>query len=491
MTKLRLTCFILCAVVALAVQTSPAAPAVKAGAAPKTRVIVTSDGEIDDECSLVRFLLYVNEWDVEGIITSSSQYHWQGHKWAGDDWAQPYLKAYAEVYPNLIKHDPNYPSPEFLQSRTLLGNVKAEGEMEEVTPGSKRIVAALLDSDPRPIWIQAWGGVSTIARALKTIEEEHPEKMAAVAKKIRFFFIWEQDKTYQSYIRPRWGKFNIPTIISDQFWAIAYQWNKILPEAERRYLQADWMKPNIMEGHGALCSLYKAHVPGSYGLKGDHDFTPGDFRSEGDSPAFLHTIPTGLRSMESPGYGGWGGRYTLVRDNTWLDPVPEPGYQYPEGRWFTGTGWGRSYMRERYPKDPELMRKYFEPLTQWVIAIQNDFAARADWCVKPFNQANHPPVVKLATALDLNVKPGDKVSLSAKGTTDPDGNALTYRWWQYQDADTYPGSVQFENADKQDASLTVPADAKAGQTIHIICEVTDNGTPPLTRYLRLVLTVEF
>lgn len=457
-------------------------------AADKPRVLVTSDGEVDDECSLVRFLLYANEWDIEGIITSSSQYHWQGHRWAGDDWAQPYLKAYAEVYPNLIKHDTNYPTAEYLQSVTLLGNVKSEGEMDEVTPGSKRIVEALLDSDPRPIWIQAWGGVNTIARALKTIEEEHPEKMAAVAKKIRFFFIWEQDKTYQSYIRPRWGKFNIPTIISDQFWAIAYQWNKILPETERRYLQADWMKPNILENHGALCSLYKAHVPGSHGLSGDTNFNTGDFRSEGDSPAFLHTIPTGLRSLESPGYGGWGGRYTLVRDNTWLDPVPEPGYKYPEGRWFTGNAWGRVYMRKKYPADQELMRQYFEPLTQWVIPIQNDFAARADWCVKPFNQANHPPVVKLTTALDLNAKPGDKISLSAKGTTDPDGNALTYRWWQYEDADTYPGAVKIENADKPNASMTVP-DAVAGQTIHIVCEVTDNGTPPLTRYQRIIITV--
>lgn len=64
----------------------------------KPRVIATSDGEIDDECSMVRFLLYTNEWDVEGIITSSSQYHWHGHRWAGDDWIDPYLNAYTEVY---------------------------------------------------------------------------------------------------------------------------------------------------------------------------------------------------------------------------------------------------------------------------------------------------------------------------------------------------------------------------------------------------------
>src|SRR5210317_1741213 len=91
----------------------------------KPRVIVTSDGEIDDECSMVRFLLYTNEWDVEAIITSSSQYHWQGHKWAGDDWIEPYLEAYAQIYPNLLKHDKTNPTPEYLRKRTALGNVKA------------------------------------------------------------------------------------------------------------------------------------------------------------------------------------------------------------------------------------------------------------------------------------------------------------------------------------------------------------------------------
>jgi hypothetical protein len=68
----------------------------------KPRIIVTSDGEIDDECSMVRFLLYANQWDIEGIVTSSSQYHWQGHNWAGDDWIEPYLNAgrYVRVYEN-------------------------------------------------------------------------------------------------------------------------------------------------------------------------------------------------------------------------------------------------------------------------------------------------------------------------------------------------------------------------------------------------------
>ncbi|MBP5612080.1 MAG: DUF1593 domain-containing protein, partial [Bacteroidales bacterium] len=174
----------------------------------RPRIIVTSDGEIDDECSLVRFLLYTNEWDVEAIITSSCQSHWHVHGWAGDRWVDPYLDAYEQVYPNLILHDRRYPTPDYLRAHYYLGNVEAEGEMDRETDGSRRIAEVLLDeSDPRPVWIQAWGGPNTVARALKSIEEQHPEKMAYVAQKCRLFLIWEQDDTYQRYIRPVWEKY--------------------------------------------------------------------------------------------------------------------------------------------------------------------------------------------------------------------------------------------------------------------------------------------
>jgi len=458
----------------------------------KPRVIVTSDGEIDDECSMVRFLLYASEWDIEGIVTSSSQYHSHGHRWAGDDWLDPYLDAYQEIYPNLIKHSKDYPTPEYLKSIAFLGNVEAEGEMDSITPGSQHIVKVLLDeSDDQPIWIQAWGGPNTIARALKTIEEEHPEKMKYVANKLRFFFIWEQDSTYQAYIRPHWGKYNIPTIICDQFWAIAYQWDKVLPDDKLKYFKADWMKSHILEGHGSLCSLYKAHEDrDKEGFKAGDFKSEGDFRSEGDSPAFIHCINTGLRNMESPAYGGWGGRYINVRENTWLDPVPEPNYTYPEGRWYTVTAWGRKYMREAYPENPDLMKKYFKPIARWADAFQNDFAARADWCVTSYDEANHPPVVKLANSLDMVAKPGSIIKLSAQGTSDPDGDELSYFWWQYEEVDTYQGVVKIENSTGQEASITIPADAMKGQSIHIVCEVKDNGIPQLTRYKRVILEIE-
>jgi hypothetical protein len=193
--------------------------------------------------------------------------------------------------------------------------------------------------------------------------------------------------------------------------------------------------------------------------------------------------------MESPDWGGWAGRYVRIRENTWLDPVAEPGYKHPEGRWYTRTGWGRVRLRKKIPNDKELIA-YLKPIWRWTEALQNDFAARADWCVKPYDQANHAPVVKLAHATDLKVRPGDKVSLSAEGTTDPDGDTLAYRWWQYQEADTYEGAVTMNSAEPQDAVLIVPEDADDGKTIHIICEVTDAGTPALTRYQRVVLTIQ-
>lgn len=459
----------------------------------KSRVIVTSDGEIDDECSMVRFLLYANEWHIEGIITSSSQYHWHGHRWAGDDWIKPYLDAYEQVYPNLIKHDKAYPKPEYLKSINFLGNVENVGEMDSITAGSKHIVKVLLDeSDNRPIWIQAWGGTNTIARALKTIEEKHPEKMKYVANKLRFFFIWEQDDTYQKYIKPHWRKYNIQTIICDQFWAVAYQWDKIMPEDKIAYFKADWMKSNILENHGSLCSLYEAYK-GSDDNEGWSAGSPkqkGSFRSEGDSPSFIYAIPTGLRSLESPDYGGWGGRYTKVRENTWLDPVPESNYTYPEGRWYTRSAWGRGYMREIYPEKQELKTTYFNPITRWADALQNDFAARADWCVKPFEDANHPPVVKLSSPIDISVKPGEKVKLNAEETFDPDGDKLKYSWWQYHEADTYPDNIIIKKNRDNKASFTVPNNVRKGETIHIISEVTDNGTPQLTRYQRIILTIK-
>ena len=86
------------------------------------------------------------------------------------------------------------------------------------------------------------------------------------------------------------------------------------------------------------------------------------------------------------------------------------------------------------------------------------------------------------------MKPGQVVQLTGMAK-DPDGNILRYQWWQYEEAGSYKGNVAIQNSDKPDASFTIPADAVSGSTIHVILEVTDSGTPALTRYRRVIVTV--
>ena len=112
-------------------------------------------------------------------------------------------------------------------------------------------------------------------------------------------------------------------------------------------------------------------------------------------------------------------------------------------------------------------------------------AATVAWS---WQDANHPPAAALDHDADLNATPGATVKLSAKGSKDPDGDKLSYKWWQYREPGSYPGVVEIRNADRQQASFKVPDDARKGHTVHIICDVTDNGDPPLTRYRRVIVT---
>jgi len=235
--------------------------------------------------------------------------------------------------------------------------------------------------------------------------------------------------------------------------------------------------------HGPLCSLYKAHT------SGDAGFDDGAFRSEGDSPAFMHQIATGLPNLELPDWGGWGGRYVRVRENTWLDPVRLPGYEDHEERWYAATAWGRESSKKGVTADTdEQHREYFEAIWRWSQAFQNDFAARADWCVREFKDANHAPVAVVGGDLQRNVKSGDTAQLSATAT-DPDGDKMTCKWWQYADADSATATVTIDNGNSLNkASFVTPNEPE--KQVHIILEVTDDGTPPRVRYQRIVFDIQ-
>lgn len=411
----------------------------------RPRVIATTDGEIDDRCSMVRFLMYANEWEIEGLIHSSSRFHWLGNTWSGVEWINAQIEQYSRIYPYLRQNADGYPTPEELRSKIYVGNILNVGEMEEDTPGADRIVRVLLDDRPGPVYLQAWGGTNTIAKALDTIQKQHPDQMEKVSQKAVIYIILDQDETFRKYIEPNWPNLEILGSFR-QFGAIAYNWASLIPPQHRVFFQRPWMEGNVTFGHGPLAGVYES--------------SNGAFRSEGDSPSFMHQIDVGLRSLENPSYGGWGGRF--VEENSGVTNV-----------------W----------RDAEDDGDLYKPIWRWAEAFQNDWAVRADWSVKPYEEANHPPVVSLEGELDREAAPGETVSLNVRGSTDPDGDRLSVRWWQYREAGTYDGEVRIDDAETAVASVQVPGDAGAGETIHLIADVIDSGKPPLTRYTRVIITV--
>jgi hypothetical protein len=123
------------------------------------------------------------------------------------------------------------------------------------------------------------------------------------------------------------------------------------------------------------------------------------------------------------------------------------------------------------------------------VASQNDFAARLKWSVTPnYKDANHEPRVTVKGPLDLTAKAGSTIALQGEAS-DPDHNAVKVMWWQYNDAGTYAGDVHIASPTELKTNVTIPAGAKVGDTIHLILEGTDDGTPALTQYQRVVITV--
>jgi hypothetical protein len=125
---------------------------------------------------------------------------------------------------------------------------------------------------------------------------------------------------------------------------------------------------------------------------------------------------------------------------------------------------------------------------RWREAYQNDFAARMDWCIKSFEEANHPPVPALAHASILEVKEGDKVELKSGYCKDPDGDELKYQWIYYREAGNSVYWLDMENASTAEASFVAPSMGHP-QEMHFILAVRDNGQPALTRYKRVIVKV--
>ena len=417
----------------------------------RLRFLVETDagGDPDDEQSLVRFLLYTNEWDVEGIIYNRDQAR-DGENLnserTGLGIGQRLAKAYGECYPKLVQHDPRYPKPEELLRRTVAG-------YDNTDDGVNLIVAAVDRDDPRPLWYSDWGsdrgsGLVNLKRALDKVRTERGEEGYVKFKNRLRLVSYDQYGDHTTKLGPSfklWVDTFQPPVDGKRWY---HRFSALTATAGGFDLQRD-----VLSGHGPLGALYPTNTT--------------HVQKEGDSMTFLYLVPTGMNDPEQPTWGSWAGRYG--RNEAYGD---RPYY------------WANLQDNWRGTTNRDNM------LLRWAVHIQNDFKCRMDWCVNDYANANHPPVPRVEGELRRTVRPGSKVELDARGSTDPDRQQLKFEWLYYPEPGSYRGIPPvIANGTSAQASLRLPK-VESLQTMHLILVVTDAGTPPLTRYQRVILTLD-
>lgn len=484
---------------------------------PKSRIIVLTDmlNEPDDSQTMVRLLLYANEMDIEGLIAVSSCHQYLGKKdlfpvlrdgkvvkvdtvvqernGVHPQEINKRILAYGQVLPSLKRHGDGWPSVDYLLSK--VGSGPAGYGMSDVgigksTTGSKLIEEAILKEDERPLYICINAGANTLAQALMDLQAKNDSAVFnKLIEKIRVYDDAGQDdagawiaKTYPElhYQRSQHQVFNFMNEKGPVTWDPAVYAGKG---------QHMWAKQHVQENHGPLGELYPTRM----------QFRRPDLfhtLEGGGTSTWIGHINKGLYVPEEITWGGWGGRFgpdralnVLADQLKWANLVEteneyKPFYMYTE----TSDEWTDPITRISYNDNGS-------PIYRWRQAYQNDFEARMDWCLEPFENANHNPVAAFGTDLSDGIvyywdSPGKELVLDASHSGDPDGNRLAYHWYVYPEAGTYQGEVNIPDSTSKTTSFTIPTNA-GGSQIHIVLEVMDDSEiVPLYDYRRIVVNIE-
>jgi len=446
------------------------------------RLIVLSDieAEVDDTESFVRLMLYSNVIDIKGLIATTSV--WKRTSVAPEA-IKKIILAYGKVQPNLLKHEAGFPDAESLMALVKQGlpsyGMLGVGEGKD-SEGSDWIIKVLEEKDERPLWISVWGGVNTLAQALYKIEKTKTKAEAKeLIAKLRVYTISDQDDC------GIWIRNNFPNLFyivspGDDYGSATWSAiNSVIKGINNDRIKNSWIAENIQQGHGPLGVEYPDVAWGM----------------EGDTPSWLSLIPNGLNNPEHPNWGGWGGRYEQYKPDFARLKKGTSGAPFePETReiWTNAIDTYTPLKLNEFGRaevfDTVSFTDYKVTLWRWRDDFQNDFAARMDWCTKTFQQANHPPIPVLSQPEELTVKSGEGFGLDAIGSFDPDGDNLSYLWFSYTEAGTYKKPIITSAENAHGVYLVAPTVEKK-ETAHIILKVTDKGTPSLSRYKRIIITI--
>ncbi|MGC6505772.1 MAG: nucleoside hydrolase-like domain-containing protein [Coraliomargaritaceae bacterium] len=465
----------------------------------KPRLLIMADmgNEPDEEQQMIHMLLYSNEFDLEGLVACSGLYlhsdvqYDRNRMVVHPELFTKLIDAYTLVRKNLCRHDDGWPTPDYLHSIVRSGsNIFG---IDAVKPGasneaSRFIEAAILKKDPRKLYIVANAGTNSLAQALLDLDEKHSEEtMAQLCSNIIVFENGAQDNCgawiMSSYPQIAWHRSNYQTYCYGGpdygTFGVAlgpYTWE---PYEQTSDGQDAWATEHIKTGHGPLGAIYPYR---------------NRFIEGGGTIPWIGLALPGLTDPGKLYWGGQSGRFSRTKHKNILSRHPE--IRKDE------TAYGDFYMFESDSETerwtcPVEKKEYAGrevPVWRFRRSLFNDFRARMDWCVKDFKEANHNPIAALNgdttdAILQHRVQPGQEVVLDAEASHDPDGDLLQYNWWIYQEAGTYPGSVEIENDSSVKTRLTIPDDA-GGKEIHLILEVVDkNPIIPMYDFRRMVFNV--
>ena len=431
----------------------------------KPRLLVLTDvstWETDDSESLVRLLVHADLFEIEGLIFTTG---WSLDKTRDDffDLIHDALNAYEKDLPNLMKRssqqefarDENHqeigywPSPDYLRAHTVFGSRNRGFKFiggENDSPGSNLIIQLADEDDDRPIWVAIWGGGNTLAQAIWRVQQDRsPEQLKTFLQKVRVYAITDQDRDQRTDFAISSHQWMRREFEKDLF----FIWDECAWKYQNGTGRKNWEEyATHIQNHGNLGKVYPKY---KYGV-------------EGDTPSFLHLLPNGLNDPEIPNQVSWGGYFEWGK----CEDGSTNAYTNFEGSAYEICNYYETYF---YP------------------ATFNNFAARMDWAKE--GKGNRNPVLVLNgdkgyLPIHIQKKEGKHLTLDASGSSDPENDALKFKWWILPEAGTYMKEISIPDNTSDNIRIKLPSDS-AGKNFHVICEVTDEGEPALTSYRRIII----